>query len=123
MATKQLDALEQLRETTIVNDNVQAQLAKERKAAIALAKKLYPAEVAAGVEFEHNGQYYIVKKTHKKWDFRHVTIDPMFNDLRAADANLKAAQEEHDRLMRLIHKKFPHLKPKSFTETINVCRK
>jgi hypothetical protein len=50
MAKKQLDALEQLRETTIIDDQVQAQLRKERKAAIELAKKLYPKQVAAGVE-------------------------------------------------------------------------
>ena len=123
MATKQLDALEQLRETSILDDQVQAQLRKERVAAIALAKKLYPKQVAAGVEFEHNGQSYVVKKTNKKWDFTHVTIDPIFTDLRAAKASLDEAQKEHDRLMKLIRKQFPHLKPKSYNETINVLRK
>ena len=123
MAKKNLDALEQLRETTIVDDQVQAQLRKERVAAIKLAKELYPKQVAAGVEFEHNGQFYIVKKTNKKWDFKHVTIDPIFNELREADAYLQAAQKEHDRLMKAIRKQFPHLKPKSYTETINVIRK
>ena len=123
MATKQLDALEQLRETSILDDQVQAQLRKERVAAIALAKKLYPKQVAAGVEFEHNGQSYVVKKTNKKWDFTHVTIDPIFPELRAAKASLDEAQKEHDRLMKLIRKQFPHLKPKSYNETINVLRK
>ena len=123
MTTKQLDALEQLRETSIVNDHVQEQLKKERIAAIALAKKLYPRQVEAGVEFEHNGEYYIVSKTNKKWDFKHVTIDPIFNELRAAEKALDEAQKEHDRLMTEIHKQFPHLKPKSFTETIKVVRK
>ena len=66
MATKKLDALEQLRETTIIDDQVQAQLRKERVAAIELAKQLYPKQVAAGVEFTHNGHSYIVKKTNKK---------------------------------------------------------
>ena len=123
MATKKnLDALEQLRETSIVDDQVQAQLRKERKAAIALAKKLYPKEVEAGVEFVHKGQTYIVKKTNKKWDFTHVTIDPIFTELRAAKAILDEAQKDHDRLMRAIKKQFPHLKPKSYTETINVIR-
>ena len=122
MATKNLDAIEQLRETTIVDDQVQAQLRKERKAAIALAKKLYPKEVEAGVEFVHKGQTYIVKKTNKKWDFTHVTIDPIFTELRAAKAILDEAQKDHDRLMSAIKKQFPHLKPKSYTETINVIR-
>lgn len=122
MTKKQLDALEQLRETTIIDDQVQAQLRKERKAAIELAKKLYPKQVAAGVEFEHNGQTYLVKKTNKKWDYTHVTIDPIFNDLRAAEKSLKEAQEAHDCLMKRIHKQFPHLKPKSYSETINVVR-
>ena len=122
MAKKQLDALEQLRETSIVEDQVQAQLRKERVAAIALAKKLYPKQVEAGIEFEHNGQMYIVKKTNKKWDFTHVTIDPIFTELRAAKESLDEAQREHDRLMRAIRKQFPHLKPKSYTETINVIR-
>ena len=122
MATKHLDALEQLRETTIVDDQVQAQLRKERVAAIALAKKLYPQQVAAGVEFEHNGQTYIVKKTNKKWDYTHVTIDPIFTKFRAAKKSLDEAQEEHDRLMRTIRKRFPHLKPKTYSETINVIR-
>ena len=79
-------------------------------------------QVAAGVEFEHNGQTYLVKKTNKKWDYTHVTIDPIFNDLRAAEKSLKEAQEAHDRLMKHIHKQFPHLKPKSYSETINVVR-
>ena len=122
MATKHLDALEQLRETTIVDDQVQAQLRKERVAAIALAKKLYPQQVAAGVEFEHNGQTYIVKKTNKKWNYTHVTIDPIFTKFRAAKKSLDEAQEEHDRLMRTIRKQFPHLKPKTYSETINVIR-
>jgi hypothetical protein len=122
MATKHLDALEQLRETTIVDDQVQAQLRKERVAAIALAKKLYPQQVAAGVEFEHNGQTYIVKKTNKKWDYTHVTIDPIFTKFRAAKKSLDEAREEHDRLMRTIRKQFPHLKPKTYSETINVIR-
>lgn len=122
MATKHLDALEQLRETTIVDDQVQAQLRKERVVAIALAKKLYPQQVAAGVEFEHNGQTYIVKKTNKKWDYTHVTIDPIFTKFRAAKKSLDEAQEEHDRLMRTIRKQFPHLKPKTYSETINVIR-
>ena len=122
MATKHLDALDQLRETTIVDDQVQAQLRKERVAAIALAKKLYPKQVAAGVEFVHNGQTYIVKKTNKKWDFTHVTIDPIFTKYRAAKKSLDEAQEEHDRLMRTIRKQFPHLTPKSYSETINVIR-
>lgn len=122
MATKHLDALEQLRETTIVDDQVQAQLRKERVAAIALAKKLYPQQVAAGVEFEHNGQTYIVKKTNKKWDYTHVTIDPIFTKFRAAKKSLDEAQEKHDRLMRTIRKQFPHLKPKTYSETINVIR-
>ncbi|MBR4637350.1 MAG: hypothetical protein IKO81_01745 [Bacteroidales bacterium] len=122
MATKHLDALEQLRETTIVDDQVQARLRKERVAAIALAKKLYPQQVAAGVEFEHNGQTYIVKKTNKKWDYTHVTIDPIFTKFRAAKKSLDEAQEEHDRLMRTIRKQFPHLKPKTYSETINVIR-
>ena len=122
MATKHLDALEQLRETTIVDDQVQAQLRKERVAAIALAKKLYPQQVAAGVEFEHNGQTYIVKKTNKKWDYTHVTIDPIFTKFRAAKKSLDEAQEEHDRLMRTIRKQFPHIKPKTYSETINVIR-
>jgi hypothetical protein len=122
MATKHLDALEQLRETTIVDDQVQAQLRKERVAAIALAKKLYPQQVAAGVEFEHNGQTYIVKKTNKKWDYTHVTIDPIFTKFRAAKKSLDEAREEHDRLMRTIQKQFPHLKPKTYSETINVIR-
>ena len=122
MAKKQLDALEQLRETTIIDDQVQAQLRKERAAAITLAKQLYPKQVAAGVEFEHNGQKYIVKKTNKKWDYSHVTIDPIFTELRAAKVCLDEAQKEHDRLMKAIRKQFPHLKPKSYTETINVIR-
>ena len=120
---KHLDALEQLRETSILNDKVQAQLVKEREAAIALAKQLYPRQVDAGVEFEHNGQFYIVSKTNKKYDYKHVTIDPIFNQMRAADTALAAAQKEHNRLMKEIRKQFPHLKPKSYTETIKVVRK
>ena len=123
MAKKNLDALEQLRETTIIDDQVQAQLRKERVAAIALAKELYPKQVEAGIEFVHNGQTYVIKKTNKKWDFTHVTIDPIFTELRAAKASLDEAQKQHDRLMKTIRKQFPHLKPKSFTETINVIRK
>lgn len=123
MAKKNLDALEQLRETTIIDDQVQAQLRKERVAAIALAKELYPKQVEAGIEFVHNGQTYVIKKTNKKWDFTHVTIDPIFRELRAAKASLDEAQKQHDRLMKTIRKQFPHLKPKSFTETINVIRK
>ena len=122
MAKKNLDALEQLRETSMLNDKVQKQLVKERKAAIALAEKLYPKQVAAGVEFEHNGEFYIVSETHKKWDFTHVTIDPIFNEMRAASAALEEAKKEHDRLMKEIHKQFPHLKPKSSTKTIKVVR-
>ena len=124
MATKkQLDALEQLRETSIMNDKVQNQLRKERVLAIELAKKLYPKQVEAGGEFEHNGEYYIVSKTNKKWDFQHVTIDPIFSELRKAKTKLTEAQEDHDRLMNDIFKQFPHLKPKSYTETIKVIRK
>ena len=122
MKKQNLDALQQLRETSILEDNVQAQLVKERKAAIELAKKLYPTQVAAGVEFEHKGEWYIIKKTNKKWDFTHVTIDPIFNELRAAEAELAAAKKEHERLLKDVHKRFPHLKPKSYTETINVVR-
>ena len=121
--TINLDALEQLRETSILNDKVQAQLVKEREAAIALAKQLYLRQVDAGVEFEHNGQFYIVSKTNKKYDYKHVTIDPIFNKMRAANTALAAAQKEHDRLMKEIRKQFPHLKPKSYTETIKVVRK
>ena len=123
MKKQNLDALEQLRETTIIDDQVQTQLKKERAAAIALAKKLYPKQVEAGVEFEHNGEWYLVKKTNKKWDYTHITIDPIFTELRAAKKNLEAAQKEHDRLVKIVHKQFPHIKPKSYTETINVMRK
>ena len=122
MAKKQLDALEQLRETSMLNDKVQEQLVKERELAIALAEKLYPTQVKAGVEFEHNGQFYIVSETHKKWDFKHVTIDPIFNEMRAADAALEEAKRKHERLMNEIKKRFPHLKPKSSTKTIKVLR-
>ena len=123
MKKQKVDALEQLRETSIVNDQIQEQLKKERVAAIQLAKELYPRQVEAGVEFEHNGQLYIVKKTNKKYDYTHVTIDPIFNEMRAAEAALEVAQKEHDRLMKAIRKQFPHLKPRSYTETINVVRK
>ena len=122
MAKINLDALEQLRETTLLNDKVQEQLRKERKAAIALAEKLYPKQVAAGIEFEHNGYYYIVTETHKKFDYTHITIDPIFNEMRAAEAALNEAQKAHDRLKKEIHKRFPHLKPKSSTKTISVSR-
>ena len=84
---------------------------------------MYPKQVEAGIEFVHNGQTYVVKKTNKKWDFTHVTIDPIFTELRAAKASLDEAQKEHERLMKLIRKQFPHLKPKSYNETINVLRK
>ena len=122
MAKINLDALEQLRETSLLNDKVQEQLKKERKAAIALAEKLYPKQVAAGIEFEHNGYYYTVSETHKKWDYKHITIDPIFNEMRAAEAALDVAQKEHDRLKKEIHKRFPNLKPKSSTKTISVSR-
>jgi hypothetical protein len=121
MATK-LDALEQVYNTSIQNDKLQKQLKTERQEAIALAQKLYPNEVAAGVDFTHKGKTYNISETNRKYDFSHVTIAPIFNDLRAAEKALGEAQKLRDQLFAKIRKEFPHLKPKSSTKTLKCKR-
>ena len=123
MSTKKqtLDALEQVREMVILNDRFQAQLKDKREKAIQLAESLYPAETAAGTQFTHKGKAYNVKHT-KKWDFTHVTIDPIFNEWRSIVSAQKQLKKDYDRLMRIILKRFPQLKPKSESKSLNVIR-
>ena len=117
----QLDALEQVREMVILNDKFQKQLKSKREEAIALAEELYPVETSAGVQFAHKNKDYIVKHT-KKWDFTHVTIDPIFNDWRAIVKEQKRLKNDYDKLMRKILKRYPNLQPKSETKTLSVIR-
>ena len=121
MATKQLDALEIVREMSLVNDRFQKTLRERREEAIALAEKLYPDAVNADMDFVHKGKTYNI--THKrKWDFSHVTIDPIFNEWRAVVKEQKRLKGENDRLMKIILKRFPHLKPASETKVLSVKR-
>ncbi len=117
----QLDALEQVREMVILNDKFQQQLKNKREEAIALAEQLYPIETAAGVQFAHKNHDYIVKHS-KKWDFSHVTIDPIFNDWRAIVKEQQRLKKEYDSLMKRILKRFPKLQPKSETKSLSVIR-
>lgn len=122
MATKkEQDALEKARMEILVNDLRQVSLKRTKKEGLDLAKKLYPNQVAAGKEFVHNGKIYGVKHT-KKWDFRHVTIDPIFNDLRKAEKEVAEAKKKYDVLFGTILKTFPHLKPKSDNLTLYIKR-
>lgn len=123
MATKskQQDALELARMEILVNDLREAYLKRVKAEGLALAQVLYPEQVAAGKEFEHNGKTYGVKHT-KKWDFRHVTIAPIFNDLRKAEKDLAAARTKRDDLLATILKTYPHLQPKSDTLTLYIKR-
>ena len=123
MATKKQtkDALEQVREMVIVNDKFQQQLSIQRKAAIELAEELYPIETSAGVQFAHKNQNYIVRHT-KKWDFTHVTIDPIFNEWRTIVKEQKRLKKEYDALMKKILKRFPQLEPKSETKNLVIVR-
>lgn len=123
MATKKQtkDALEQVREMVILNDKFQQQLSDKRKAAIELAEELYPVETSAGVQFAHKNLNYIVRHT-KKWDFTHVTIDPIFNDWRTMVKAQKQLKKEYDQLMKKILKRFPQLEPKSDSKNLVVVR-
>ena len=123
MATKKQtkDALEQVREMVILNDKFQQQLSNKRKAAIELAEELYPIETSAGVQFAHKNRNYIVRRT-KKWDFSHVTIDPIFNEWRTIVKEQKRLKKEYDALMKKILKRFPQLEPKSETKNLVVVR-
>lgn len=123
MATKKQtkDALEQVREMVILNDKFQQQLSDKRKAAIELAEELYPVETSAGVQFAHKNRNYIVRHT-KKWDFTHVTIDPIFNDWRTMVKAQKQLKKEYDQLMKKILKRFPQLEPKSDSKNLVVVR-
>ena len=115
------DVLEQVREMTELNDQFQARLSAKRKEAIAYAEELYPVETSAGVEFVHKGGKYIVKTT-KKWDFTHVTNDPIFNEWRQLNKQVKEDKKDFEKLMKTILKRFPNLKPKSVTKVLNVKR-
>ncbi len=121
MAKQNLDVLEQVREMTVLNDKFQKQLSDKRVEAIALAEELYPVETSAGVEFIHKGAKYIVKQ-NKKWDFSHVTTDPIFSEWRENVKAQKHLKKEYDELMKKILKRFPNLKPKSITKVLNVKR-
>ena len=122
MATKQKqDALELARMEILLNDLRQAYLKQIKEEALALAKILYPEQVAAGKEFVHNGKTYGVKHS-KKWDFSHVTIAPIFNDLRKAEKNLTEAKKKRDDLLDTILKTYPHLQPKSNSMTLYIKR-
>ena len=121
MKKQNLDALEQVREMVILNDKFQKQLKSKREEAIALAEELYPVETSAGVQFAHKNKDYIVKHT-KKWDFTHVTSDPIFNDWRAIVKEQKRLKGEYDTLMRKILKRYPNLQPKSETKSLSVIR-
>ena len=115
------DALEQVREMVVLNDKFQQQLSDKRKAAIELAEELYPIETAAGVQFIHKNEGYIVRHT-KKWDFSHVTNDPIFNDWRTIVKEQKQLKSKYDKLMKKILKRFPQLKPKSESKNLVVIR-
>ena len=123
MATKSKkeDALELARMEILVNDLRQAYLKRIKEEALALAKMLYPDQVAAGKEFVHNGKIYGVKHT-KKWDFSHVTIAPIFSELRAAEKALAKAKKKRDNLLETIFKRYPHLQPKSDSLTLYIKR-
>ena len=123
MATKKQtkDALEQVREMVILNDKFQQQLSNKRKAAIELAEEPYPIETSAGVQFAHKNHDYIVRHT-RKWDFSHVTIDPIFNDWRTIVKEQKKLKKAYDKLMKKILKRFPQLEPKSETKNLVVVR-
>ena len=121
MKKNELDALEIVREMSLVNDRFQKTLRERREEAIALAEKLYPDAVNADMDFVHKGKTYNI--THKKkWDFSHVTIDPIFNEWRAVVKEQKRLKGENDRLMKIILKRFPHLKPASETKVLSVKR-
>ena len=115
------DALEQVREMVNLNDKFQKQLSEKRQEAIELAEELYPLETEAGVQFVHKNEAYIVRHT-KKWDFSHVTIDPIFNEWRSIVKEQKRLKKEYDKVMKKILKRFPNLKPKLITKSLNVIR-
>ena len=115
------DALEQVREMVLLNDQFQKQLSEKRQEAIELAEELYPLETEAGVQFVHKSEAYIVRHT-KKWDFNHVTIDPIFNEWRSIVKEQKRLKKEYDKVMKKILKRFPNLKPKLITKSLNVIR-
>ena len=115
------DALERVREMVELNDEFQSQLNDARRDAIALAEELYPEQVEDDREFEHKGAYYQVKHL-RRWDFTHVTSDPIFREWRRIVGEQKGLKKEYDRVMRKIRRRFPHLKPKSETKTIKVMR-
>ena len=121
MKKDELDALEQVREMVKLNDKFQKQLNDKRHEAIALAEELYPIETAAGVQFVHKNEKYLVKHT-KKWDFTHVTNDPIFNEWRQIIKKQKELKNDYDSLMKKILRRFPHLKPKSETKSLSVIR-
>ena len=123
MATsmKKEDALEVARMEILLNDLRQTYLKRVKEEALALAKMLYPDKVAAGKEFVHKGKIYGVKH-NKKWDFSHVTIAPIFSELRAAEKALAEAKKKRDDLMETILNSYPHLQPKSDTLTLYIKR-
>ena len=123
MAKKSMkqDALEVARMEILVNDLREAYLKRVKAEGLALAQVLYPEQVAAGKEFVHNGKIYGVKHT-KKWDFSHVTIAPVFNDLRKAEKDLASARKHRDDLLATVLKTYPHLQPKSDTLTLYIKR-
>ena len=115
------DALQVARTEILLNDLSQAYLKRVKEEALALAQMLYPTQVAAGKEFVHMGKIYGVKH-NKKWDFSHVTIAPIFSELRAAEKALVEAKKKRDELMNTILKRYPHLQPKSDILTLYIKR-
>ena len=123
VASAEMDALEVVREMTIVNDKFQRTFRSKRKEAIQLAEQLYPAAVEAGMDFMHKGQIYNVSETKKKYDFTHVTIDPVFQQWRDNRKLQAEAKEGETSILKEIQKRFPHLyKPKSSTKVLKVKR-
>ena len=115
------DALEQVREMVILNDKFQQQLREKRQEALELAEELYPIETEAGIQFVHKSDAYIVRHS-KKWDFTHVTSDPIFNEWRRIVREQKKLKRAYDRLMKKIHKRYPQLEPKKVRKGLHVIR-
>lgn len=111
MAKKKLDSLQMLREMSKANDKFQTMLRECRKDALALAETLFPEKVTAGEQFEYDGFWYVVKH-YLKWDFTHVTIDPIFNEWRRIKHDQKQLDKKLDEVMQEIFERFPHLKPR-----------
>ena len=129
----QKDALELVREMTVINDEFQTNFRTQREKAIRLAEELYPSAVEAGVDFMHKGQIYNVSETNKKWDFTHVTTDPIFQCWRDNvrekkylkedfDSEMSKLNKEYEQIMKEIRKRFPYMKPKSSKKVLKVIR-